>query len=254
MNVLERTDTPGTFRVDPGLLALGIQLLDVPIAHETILAARTVLMEHTRSAAHALARLFKDEVWSPYRERESDPEHVRAMKSLSAHMQPMVVQALVTTFQRSLKEELRGGVRRGVTGARAPARGTPAPAGGHASPNVSPRSAFSTSSAGGVKRSPYVAASSRARATKPGRPPSYPLMYWIAPPVQAGKPMPMMEPMLASATDVSTPSSKQRTVSSASEKSIRSFMSVKGISAPGFVKCSRRPGHRRVRFPSSPYS
>ncbi|GAA2963820.1 MerR family transcriptional regulator [Streptomyces enissocaesilis] len=107
MNVLERTDAPGTFRVDPGLLALGMQLLDVPIAHETILAARTVLMEHTRSAAHALARLFKDEVWSPYRERESDPEHVKAMKSLSAHMQPMVVQALVTTFQRSLKEELR---------------------------------------------------------------------------------------------------------------------------------------------------
>ena len=29
------------------------------------------------------------------------------MKSLSAHMQPMVVQALVTAFQRSLKEELR---------------------------------------------------------------------------------------------------------------------------------------------------
>ena len=46
-------------------------------------------------------------MWSPYRERESDPEHVAAMKSLSAHMQPMVVQALVTAFQRSLKEELR---------------------------------------------------------------------------------------------------------------------------------------------------
>lgn len=29
------------------------------------------------------------------------------MKSLSAHMQPMVIQALVTAFQRSLREELR---------------------------------------------------------------------------------------------------------------------------------------------------
>ncbi len=29
------------------------------------------------------------------------------MKSLSAHMQPLVVQALLTTFQRSLREELR---------------------------------------------------------------------------------------------------------------------------------------------------
>ena len=108
MAVLERCGEDGEgFRVDPGLLRLGVELLDVPIAHGTILAARTVLLEHTRSAAQELTRLFRDEVWNPYRERESDPEHVAAMKSLSAHMQPMVVQALVTAFQRSLKEELR---------------------------------------------------------------------------------------------------------------------------------------------------
>ncbi|MFE7330014.1 MerR family transcriptional regulator [Streptomyces sp. NPDC057565] len=107
MGVLERAEAAGSYRVDPGLLRLGVELLDVPIAHETILAARTVLLEHTRSAARELTRLFRDEVWNPYRERESDPEHVAAMKSLSAHMQPMVLQALVTAFQRSLKEELR---------------------------------------------------------------------------------------------------------------------------------------------------
>lgn len=107
MGVLARAGAPGRFRLDPGLLRLGVELLDVPIAHETILAARTVLLEHTRSAAHALSRLFRDEVWNPYEESEPDPERVAAMKSLSAHMQPMVVQALVTAFQRSLKEELR---------------------------------------------------------------------------------------------------------------------------------------------------
>ncbi|MGW1466195.1 MerR family transcriptional regulator [Streptomyces sp. NPDC002308] len=100
--------SPGkVHRVDPGLLRLGVELLDVPIAHETILRARTVLLEHTRSAAAELTRLFRDEVWSPYREREADPEHVAAMKSLSAHMQPLVMQALVTAFQRSLTAELR---------------------------------------------------------------------------------------------------------------------------------------------------
>lgn len=108
MNVLERVEgDKDAFRVDPGLLALGVQLLDVPIAHETILAARTVVLEHTRAAAKELTRLFQDEVWGPYRERESDPDAVEAMKTLSADMQPMVVQALVTAFQRSLKEELR---------------------------------------------------------------------------------------------------------------------------------------------------
>lgn len=111
MGVLEVPDPAagGGYLLDGSLLRLGVELLDVPIAHETILASRTVLLEHARSAAQELSRLFRDEVWGPYLER--DPEHATAaMKSLSAHMQPIVVQALVTAFQRSLREELRGAV------------------------------------------------------------------------------------------------------------------------------------------------
>jgi DNA-binding transcriptional MerR regulator len=107
MSVVAATEDPDIFRVDPALVQLGVRLLDVPISHEAILAAREVMMEHTRSAARELSRLFKREVWDPYRELESEPERVERMKSLSAHMQPMVVQALVTAFQRSMKEELR---------------------------------------------------------------------------------------------------------------------------------------------------
>ncbi|MFE3324386.1 MerR family transcriptional regulator [Streptomyces sp. NPDC059176] len=107
MGVVDRAGAPDAYRLDGGLLRLGVELLDVPIAHETILASRTVLLEHARTAAHELTRLFRDEVWDPYRQREADPDHVAAMKSLSAHMQPMVIQALVTAFQRSLREELR---------------------------------------------------------------------------------------------------------------------------------------------------
>ncbi|MGW4139629.1 MerR family transcriptional regulator [Streptomyces mirabilis] len=90
---------PDTFRVDPALLALGIQLLDVPLAHESILAARGVLLEHSRAAARELSALLREAV--------GEHESVAAVKSLSAHMQPLVVQALLTTFQRSLKAELR---------------------------------------------------------------------------------------------------------------------------------------------------
>lgn len=108
MSVLERTDDPGLFRVDPALVHLGVRLLDVPISQPSILAAREVVQGHARAAARELSRLFRDEVWEPYREREADPEQLEQMKSLSAHMQPMVVQALLTAFQRSLREELRG--------------------------------------------------------------------------------------------------------------------------------------------------
>ncbi|MEU1403110.1 MerR family transcriptional regulator [Streptomyces sp. NPDC005728] len=86
-----------TFRVDSGLLRLGVRLLDVPLSQDAILAARKVLIEHSRAAAHELAQLFRGEV----AERDA-----RDVKSLSAHMHPLVVQALLTTFQRSLREEL----------------------------------------------------------------------------------------------------------------------------------------------------
>ncbi|MEW5655013.1 MerR family transcriptional regulator [Streptomyces cinereoruber] len=111
MRVLERTDDADTYRLDGSLLRLGVEMLDVPIEHETILASRTVLLEHARAAAQELARLFQEEVWNPYRESGEDPDHLRAMRSLSAHMQPMVIQALVTAFQRSLSEELRTAFR-----------------------------------------------------------------------------------------------------------------------------------------------
>ncbi|MFE2881212.1 MerR family transcriptional regulator [Streptomyces sp. NPDC059272] len=87
-----------SYRVDTGLLRLGVQLLDVPVSQEAILASRNVLIEHSRAAAHALSQVFRGEV---------SERAAQDVKSLSAHMQPLVVQALLTTFQRSLREELR---------------------------------------------------------------------------------------------------------------------------------------------------
>ena len=64
-------------------------------------------------------------------------------------------------------------------------------------------------------------------------------MNWVAPPVLGGKPMPMIEPMLAAADEVMTPSSKHLAVSSASMNSSRSFMSWSGI-------CSSATGNSRA--------
>ncbi|MGA5517800.1 MerR family transcriptional regulator [Streptomyces pseudogriseolus] len=100
MDVAERAGDADEelFRVDAGLLRLGVELLDVPLSHESVLAARAVLTEHSRAAARELSRLLRDAV------ADKDARDVR---SLSARMHPLVVQALLTTFQRSLKEELR---------------------------------------------------------------------------------------------------------------------------------------------------
>ncbi|RFU87197.1 MerR family transcriptional regulator [Streptomyces triticagri] len=110
-DALARTDDPELFRIDAGMLRLGVELLGVPFTHEAILASRAVLIEHTRAAAQDLSRIFRDEVGEAPGKPGAEAEHVAAMKSLSAHMQPLVIQALVMAFQRSLREELRGAFR-----------------------------------------------------------------------------------------------------------------------------------------------
>lgn len=119
MAVLEGTGDPSVFRVDPSLLHLGVQLLDLPVSQDAIVAAREVMLEHTRTAARELSRLFKEEVSHPSADSAGGtdrdalpPEDLDRVKSLSAHMQPLVVQALVTAFQRSMKEELRAWIPR----------------------------------------------------------------------------------------------------------------------------------------------
>ncbi|WP_243639240.1 MerR family transcriptional regulator [Streptacidiphilus pinicola] len=96
----------GSFPVDPGLLPLGLRILDVPIPLETLVAARAVVRLHSRATAHDLHRLFRDTVWRPFLASDPDPEGLERMKELTSHIEPLVIQALVTAFQRSLSEEL----------------------------------------------------------------------------------------------------------------------------------------------------
>jgi DNA-binding transcriptional MerR regulator len=85
------------FRVDTGLLRLCVEVLDTPFAQRTLLEAREVLTEHSRAAAQALSGLLRE---------ASAEQDAEAVRSLSAHMRPLVVQALLTAFQRSLRQEL----------------------------------------------------------------------------------------------------------------------------------------------------
>lgn len=102
MTVLERTADPEVFVADPAVLHLGLRLLDVPVPLEAVAAAREALQEHARAAAGAVGRIFRETVAGADGEAGPDP----AARSLSAQMQPLVVQALVTAFQRSLREQL----------------------------------------------------------------------------------------------------------------------------------------------------
>nr|WP_245771512.1 MerR family transcriptional regulator [Actinacidiphila guanduensis] len=105
MNVLERTQDPDVFRVDPGTLHLGVRLLGMPLSLEAVLAAREVMLEHSRAAAREIGRIFRAEVSEP--DAAGERQSLSQVRALSGQMQPLVVQALVTVFQRTLTEEIR---------------------------------------------------------------------------------------------------------------------------------------------------
>ena len=87
----------------------------------------------------------------------------------------------------------------------------------------------------------------RGRSAPPVERPRSPVMNCAAPPVIGGKPMPMIEPMLAAAADSITPSSKHFAVSSASTKSSRSLTSSNGSCSLGATgKVSARPDQSRA--------
>ncbi|MET7639540.1 MerR family transcriptional regulator [Streptomyces sp. NPDC005438] len=109
MGVLDRGGEDGTLLVNSSMLQLGLRLLEVPIPLETALAAREIVLKHTRALARDLQRLFREQVWQPFVDSGPGEEELDRMRSLTEYIQPALVQALVTAFQRSLKEELRTG-------------------------------------------------------------------------------------------------------------------------------------------------
>ncbi|MEV6088954.1 MerR family transcriptional regulator, partial [Streptomyces cellulosae] len=85
MDVVERIGEPGgeLFKVDAGLLRLGVELLDVPLSHESVLAARAVLTEHSRAAARELSRLLRDAV------ADKDPHRLTAQRQRTTAKSPL---------------------------------------------------------------------------------------------------------------------------------------------------------------------
>ncbi|MDH6132325.1 DNA-binding transcriptional MerR regulator [Kitasatospora sp. MAA4] len=106
MGALQRTDQDTVFTLDPGLLPLGARVLDLPIPLETIVTARAVVRLHSRAAARELNRLFRETVWKPFRESAPAEAEVERMRELSEQIEPLLTQALVTAFHRSLAEQL----------------------------------------------------------------------------------------------------------------------------------------------------
>ncbi|MBW8481422.1 MerR family transcriptional regulator [Actinomadura parmotrematis] len=118
--VLARLAALGVLEVDgdrirvlsPALLGVSAEMADLPMPLETLVASHEAVARHTSALAEELQRAFQDTVVRPYRERGRPPEERERLLELTGKLKPLMIQSLVTAFQRAVDEAIRRSVPR----------------------------------------------------------------------------------------------------------------------------------------------
>jgi DNA-binding transcriptional MerR regulator len=109
LGVVEPTPDEDVFRVATAHLSLGIELIDLDLPLDAVLAAGRIFAEHGRAIAEELTDVFRTMVWPHYRDSGGPPEHIQ---QLVERFKPVTIQGLVLAYERAVGETQRDTVRR----------------------------------------------------------------------------------------------------------------------------------------------
>lgn len=102
----------GRYRTTSSLLALGIELLDLPVPRSALVEAGAVISHHATAAAAELTEVFRRGIWEPYRRGELDQLGEDRLAAVIARMRPIALQTLVTAFERAADRAIREPLQR----------------------------------------------------------------------------------------------------------------------------------------------
>jgi DNA-binding transcriptional MerR regulator len=106
MGTVERSGD-GRFRTTSSLLAMGIELLDMPVPRTVLTQAGAVILHHAAAAAEELSEVFRSGVWEPYRRGELARVDQEQLAAVVSRLRPIAVQSLVTAFERAADRAIR---------------------------------------------------------------------------------------------------------------------------------------------------
>ncbi|TDC79309.1 MerR family transcriptional regulator [Actinomadura sp. 7K507] len=96
--------------VSPALLGISAELAALPMPLETLVASHEAVDRHTTALADELQRAFQDTVVRPYREGGRAPEERERLMEMAGKLKPLMIQSLVTSFQRAVDNAIRRSV------------------------------------------------------------------------------------------------------------------------------------------------
>ena len=104
LGIVERVGR-SSFRTTPSTLAMGLELIDLPVPIGVLREAAAVIDEHATAVAEGLTEVFRRGIWEPYRRGEtSDRDQLAAVVS---RLRPLAVQGLVSAFGRAADRAMR---------------------------------------------------------------------------------------------------------------------------------------------------
>lgn len=114
MGTVERSGD-GRYRTTPSVLAMGIELMDMPVPRSMLTRAAVVISQHATAAAEELSEVFRRGVWEPYRRGElarddrADDDQVDQdqLAAVVSRLRPIAVQSLVAAFERAADRAIR---------------------------------------------------------------------------------------------------------------------------------------------------
>lgn len=102
---------PDLVRVaSPALLGISAELAELPMPLDTLIASHEAVERYTTALAEELQQVFQDTVVRPYRERGRPPEERERLLELATKLKPLLIQSLVTSFQRAVDRAIRRSV------------------------------------------------------------------------------------------------------------------------------------------------
>ncbi|TYK49206.1 MerR family transcriptional regulator [Actinomadura decatromicini] len=96
--------------VSPALLGVSAELAALPLPLETLVASHEAVERHTTALAAELQGAFQDTVVRPYREGGRSPEERERLLEMAGKLKPLMIQSVVTSFQRAVDKAIRQSV------------------------------------------------------------------------------------------------------------------------------------------------
>ena len=110
LGVVEQVSEDVVRVVSPALLGISAELAALPMPLDTLIASHEAVDRHTTALAAELQQVFQDTVVRPYREGGRAPQEREQLMEMAGKLKPLMIQSLVTSFQRAVDKAIRRSV------------------------------------------------------------------------------------------------------------------------------------------------